>query len=229
MSQSFNILVSKIILSSKPCNKLLEYDGIGSNRLVLREQTGKLMLNCKNVPALKEKISGLGISITIIKNLDEYQFLICKYIPNLSDQNVFKLKFQKIRLLIFLFVNRFTSALLETRDQISSKLIDLNKSGNGILKETSELIQVFRDTSSAKKFNIDNSKNLEDQINLQKDHFISFDHDESEVNKILFSIYGFNLKNEKKIENAHDNDENHDVDDDDDRVEGDDRIGYTNY
>jgi len=195
---------------------------------VLREQTGKLMLNCKNVPALKEKISGLGISITLIKNLDEYQFLICNYIPNLSDQNVFKLKFQKIRLLIFLFVNKFTSALLETREQISSKLIDLNKSGNGILKETSELIQVFRDNSSAKKFNIDNSKNLEDQIKLQKDHFMSFDHDESEVNKILFSIYGFDLENDKRIENHCDDGDNHDVVDDK-PIESGDRIGYTNY
>ena len=44
--------MSKIILSTGPCKKLLEYDGIASNRLVIREQTGKLMLSCKNVPAL---------------------------------------------------------------------------------------------------------------------------------------------------------------------------------
>ena len=187
-------------MSSKPCKKVLEYDGIVSNRLVIREQSGKLMLNCKNVPALKEKISGLGNSITIIKNLDEYQFLICKYIPILSDQNIFKFKFQKVRLLIFLFISKFTITLIENKTQSSSMLYDLNKSGNGILKETSELIQLFRSTLTIEKLNIDKSRNLEDQINLQNDYFIDFDHNESEVNKILFSIYGINIE-DRKTEN----------------------------
>ena len=203
MSQTFQLLVSKIIMSSKPCKKVLEYDGIGSNRLVIREQSGKLMLNCKNVPALKEKISGLGVSITLIKNLDEYQFLICKYIPNLSDQNIFKFKFQKIRLLIFLFIDKFTINLLENSDLLSNKLNDLNKAGNGILKETSELLQLFRGTATSEGFNIDRTKNLENQINLQKDYFVNFDLDESKVNKILFSVYGINME-DKSSENAED-------------------------
>lgn len=203
MSQTFQLLVSKIIMSSKPCKKVLEYDGIVSNRLVIREQSGKLMLNCKNVPALKEKISGLGVSITIIKNLDEYQFLICKYIPNLSDQNIFKFKFQKIRLLIFLFIDKFTINLLENSDLLSNKLNDLNKAGNGILKETSELLQLFRGTATSEGFNIDRTKNLENQINLQKDYFVNFELDESKVNKILFSVYGINMEN-KSSKNAED-------------------------
>ncbi|GKS60879.1 hypothetical protein YTPLAS21_03370 [Candidatus Nitrosocosmicus sp.] len=194
-------------MSSKPCKKVLEYDGIGSNRLVIREQSGKLMLNCKNVPALKEKISGLGVSITIIKNLDEYQFLICKYIPNLSDQNIFKFKFQKIRLLIFLFIDKFTINLLENSDLLSNKLNDLNKAGNGILKETSELLQLFRGIATSEGFNIDRTKNLENQINLQKDYFVNFELDESKVNKILFSVYGINMedKSSKNAEDYHDN------------------------
>lgn len=194
-------------MSSKPCKKVLEYDGIGSNRLVIREQSGKLMLNCKNVPALKEKISGLGVSITIIKNLDEYQFLICKYIPNLSDQNIFKFKFQKIRLLIFLFIDKFTINLLENSDLLSNKLNDLNKAGNSILKETSELLQLFRGTATSEGFNIDRIKNLENQINLQKDYFVNFDLDESKVNKILFSVYGINMedKSSKNAEDYYDN------------------------
>jgi hypothetical protein len=182
------------------------------------------MLNCKNVPALKEKIEGLGISITIIKNLDEYQFLICKYIPDLSDQNIFKFKFQKMRLLIFLFISKFTLTLIENRDQSSKILHDLNKSGNGILKEISELIQLFRNTSTIEKLNFDKSKNLEDQINLQKDYFIDFDHNENEVNKILFSIYGINQE-VREPENHRDFDDGEVEDDDDDDDEKNDR-GY---
>ena len=132
------------------------------------------MLSCKNVPAIKEKINGLGISLTIIKNLDEYQFLICKYIPGLSDPNIFKFKFQKIRLLIFLFVYKFTKILNENKGKSHHSLEALNKSGNGILQETSELIQVFREASDAESFNIDRSKNFETQINLKMDYFIHF-------------------------------------------------------
>lgn len=226
MSQSFHLFVSKIIVSSGPCRKLLEYDGIGSNRLVVREQTGKLMLSCKNVPALKDKISGLGISITLIKNLDEYQFLICKFIPNLSDQNTFKFKFQKIRLLIFLFAYKFTNILIENKGQIYKSLGTLNRSGNGILQETSELLQVFREATVVESFNINTSENIETQINLKMDHFIHFDHTESEINKILLSIYGFNLDTEKSGGNYPDYDIGICNEDESDKE---DRNGYTNY
>jgi hypothetical protein len=208
--------VSKIILSTGPCKKLLEYDGIASNRLVIREQTGKLMLSCKNVPALKEKISGLGISITIIKNLDEYQFLICKFIPDLSDKNIFKFKFQKIRLLIFLFAYKLTNAIIRNNSQTSNSLSGLNKSGNGILQETSELIQVFRESSVAENSNIDKSKNIEAQINLKIDHFVHFDRTESEINRILFTIYGFNLDKEKTGNYRNYDEGNYNEDDDED-------------
>ena len=119
-------------------------DGISSNNLLLKDQTGKVLLNCKNVNVLKGKIDGVGVSFAITKNLDEYQFLICKYIPALPDHNVFKLKFQKMRLLITMFINKMVDVLLQSR--INSKaLADLNKHGNAILLEVSELTHEFRE------------------------------------------------------------------------------------
>lgn len=221
LPQSLNLLISEIALSSNPCKRLLEFDGITSNRLVMRDQTGKLLLSCKNVRALKEKIKDIGTSITIIKNLDEYQYLICKYVPHLSDQNVFKFKFQKIRLLIFLFINKFANLLLETESKTSILLDELNKSGKGILLETSELIQIFREASSTENLTIDTSKNIENQITLKTDHFISFNHRENEINNVLFSIYGFTY-GEKKVENEYDH---YNDDDDDDDLNS----NYVNY
>ncbi|HYF98911.1 MAG TPA: hypothetical protein VD815_02350 [Candidatus Saccharimonadales bacterium] len=222
MPQSLNLLISEIALSSNPCKRLLEFDGITSNRLVMRDQRGKLLLSCKNVPALKEKIKDIGTSITIIKNLDEYQYLICKYVPHLSDQNVFKFKFQKIRLLIFLFIKKFANVLLETESKASILLDELNKSGKGILLETSELIQIFREASSTENLNIDTSKNIENQITLKTDHFISFNHRENEINNVLFSIYGFTYDEKKKVENEYDRYNDNDDDDDLNR-------NYVNY
>jgi hypothetical protein len=78
--------------------------------------------------------------------------------------------------------------------------------------EISELIQIFRENSVVETLNIDTSKSIESQINLKSDHFVTFDYTEKEINKILFSIYGFSYL-DKKVENGgdyyYDDDDNH--------------------
>ena len=44
-----------------------------------------------------------GLALTLVKNFDEYQYIICNYVPQLSDNNIYKIKFQKVRILVFLF------------------------------------------------------------------------------------------------------------------------------
>ena len=150
LTESMHSFISKSVISSTPCKKFLTSDGISSNNLLLKDQTGKVLLNCKNVNALKGKIDGIGISFAITKNLDEYQFLICKYIPALADNNVFKLKFQKVRLLITMFINRMVEVLLQAK--INSKVLaDLNKHGNAILIEVSELTHEYRERDNRRQ------------------------------------------------------------------------------
>jgi hypothetical protein len=184
--------ISKSVISSTSCKKFLASDGISSSNLLLKDQSGKVLLSCKNVNALKGKIDGIGISFAITKNLDEYQFLICKYIPTLPDHNVFKLKFQKLRLLIIMFINKMVDVLLQPK--INSKVLaDLNKHGNAILLEVSELTHEFRerDTDDSVKY-ILNKENM-NIINLKMDYFIQFDATEIQINRILLSIYGYDI------------------------------------
>ncbi len=184
--------ISKSVISSASCKKFLASDGISSSNLLLKDQSGKVLLSCKNVNALKGKIDGIGVSFAITKNLDEYQFLICKYIPTLPDHNVFKLKFQKVRLLIIMFINKMVDVLLQPK--INSKVLaDLNKHGNAILLEVSELTHEFRerDTDDNVKY-ILNKENM-NIINLKMDYFIQFDATEIEINRILLSIYGYDI------------------------------------
>jgi hypothetical protein len=184
--------VSKSVISSTSCKKFLASDGISSSNLLLKDQSGKVLLSCKNVNALKGKIDGIGVSFAITKNLDEYQFLICKYIPTLPDHNVFKLKFQKMRLLIIMFINKMVDVLLQPK--INSKVLaDLNKHGNAILLEVSELTHEFRerDTDDSVKY-ILNKENM-NIINLKMDYFIQFDATEIQINRILLSIYGYDI------------------------------------
>ena len=190
MTESLYSLVTKSIISSTSCKKFLASDGISSNNLLLKDQSGKVLLNCKNVNALKGKIDGIGVSFAITKNLDEYQFLLCKYIPTLPDHNVFKLKFQKMRLLIILFINKMVDVLLQPK--INTKVLaDLNKHGNAILLDVSELTHEYRENDKYDNviYNF-NSKNA-DKINLKMDYFIKFETTEIQINKILLSIYGF--------------------------------------
>jgi len=185
-------LVSKSVISSTACKKFLASDGISSNNLLLKDQSGKVLLNCKNVNALKGKIDGIGVSFAITKNLDEYQFLICKYIPTLPDHDVFKLKFQKIRLLIILFINRMVDVLLQPK--INSKVLtELNKHGNAILLEVSELTHEYRERDKDDSVTYSFSNKNTDKINLKMDYFIQFDATEIQINRILLSIYGFDI------------------------------------
>ena len=192
LTESLHSFISKSVISSASCKKFLASDGISSNNLLLKDQTGKVLLNCKNVNALKGKIDGIGISFAITKNLDEYQFLICKYIPSLPDHDVFKLKFQKMRLLITMFINKMVDVLLQPK--INSKVLaDLNKHGNAILLEVSELTHEYRERDKDNNVNyILNKKNM-NIINLKMDYFIKFDATEIQINRILLSIYGYNM------------------------------------
>ncbi len=192
LTESMHSLVSKSVISSTACKKFLASDGISSNNLLLKDQSGKVLLNCKNVNALKGKIDGIGVSFAITKNLDEYQFLICKYIPTLPDHDVFKLKFQKIRLLIILFINRMVDVLLQPK--INSKVLtELNKHGNAILLEVSELTQEYRERDKDDSVTYSFSNKNTDKINLKMDYFIQFDATEIQINRILLSIYGFDI------------------------------------
>ena len=95
LTESMHSFISKSVISSTTCKKYLASDGISSNNLLLKDQTGKVLLNCKNVNVLKGKIDGIGVSFAITKNLDEYQFLICKYIPALPDHDIVQDKISK--------------------------------------------------------------------------------------------------------------------------------------
>ena len=192
LTESMHSFISKSVISSTTCKKYLASDGISSNNLLLKDQTGKVLLNCKNVSVLKGKIDGIGVSFAITKNLDEYQFLICNYIPALPDHDMFKLKFQKMRLLITMFINKMVDVLLQSK--INSKaLADLNKHGNAILLEVSELTHEFRerDQDDRVKYLL-NEENM-DMLNLKMDYFIQFGATEIQINRILLSIYGYDI------------------------------------
>jgi hypothetical protein len=176
-----------VVLSSKPCSKLLESDGISSKVFTLRSFDNGKSISLKDVRTLKTSVPQLGTAINIVKNLDEYLYIVCNYVPNINDVNFFKIKFQKIRVLTHLLFYRLSKILSDAID-----LDGLNEwigESNPLLVETSDLVLEYRDSLKNEK-NIESTENFEQKVKLNRDYFSYFGMKEESMDVALYSIYG---------------------------------------
>lgn len=185
-----NSIISNVVLSSKPCSKLLESDGISSKTFTLRNFDNSKLISLKDVRTLKNNVPKLGTAINIVKNLDEYLYIICNYVPNINDSNFFKIKFQKIRVLIHLLFNRLSKILSETIDP--DGLNEWVGESNALLVETSDLVLEYRNSLKNEK-NSGSAENLEQKVKLNRDYFIYFGMKEESMDVALYSIYGVSV------------------------------------
>jgi hypothetical protein len=195
MNSLIDDVISNVVLSSKTCNRYLESDGISSRVFLLKSFDNKKLINYKDVKILRNKIPSVGVAITIVKNFDEYQYILCDYVPKLNDNNFYKIKFQKIRILIFLFFKSLSTFLIENRD--NNILTEWIKEANSLLMETSQIILDYRETlrnsddkstSSATAINT-----LHKNDKLKRDYFNYFGSSEEKINELLYSIYGIKI------------------------------------
>jgi hypothetical protein len=192
MDSLINDILSNVVLSSKSCSKFLENDGISSRIFLLRGFDNKKIINFKDVKTLRNNIPSSGLAITIVKNFDEYQYIICNYIPKLNDNNLFKIKFQKIRILIFLFFYSFSKILVDITGP--SALDEWIREANSMLVETSQIILDYRESIKNGDANSLNSNQILNQNDkLKKDYFNYFEMSEDKIDKILYSIYRINI------------------------------------
>jgi len=182
-----NSIISNVVLSSKPCSKLLESDGISSKIFTLRSFDNRKSISLKDVRTLKNNVPQLGTAINIVKNLDEYLYIVCNYVPNINDSNFFKIKFQKIRVLTHLLFDRLSKILSEAMD--ADGLNEWIGESNSLLVETSDLVLEYRDSLKNEK-NIDSTENFEQKVKLNRDYFIYFGLKEESMDVALYSIYG---------------------------------------
>jgi hypothetical protein len=192
MDSLINDILSNVVLSSKSCSKFLENDGISSRIFLLRGFDNKKIINFKDVKTLRNNIPSSGLAITIVKNFDEYQYIICNYIPKLNDNNLFKIKFQKIRILIFLFFYSFSKILVDITGPPA--LDEWIREANSLLVETSQIILDYRESIKNGDANSLNSNQILNQNDkLKKDYFNYFEMSEDKIDKILYSIYSINI------------------------------------
>ena len=194
MNVLINDVISNIVLSPKPCSRLLENDGISTRFFLLRDfDNKKKLIYFKDVTVLRSNVPKAGLAITIVKNFDEYQHIICNYVPKLNDNDFYKIKFQKIRILIYLFFHSISKILTDANDQ--NVLDDWIKESNSLLKETSELILDYRESSNNGNNNSVESldKILIQKVKLKQDYFNYFNMTEEKIDRALYSIYGIEI------------------------------------
>jgi hypothetical protein len=169
VDSQINNIISNVVLSSKPCSKLLVSDGISSNIFMLRDFDNKKLVSFKDVRPLRNNVPQLGLAI------------------NINDNNFFKIKFQKIRILIHLFFYGLAKIIAD--DFNPSSLNEWVKGSNALLMETSDLVLEYRDCLKGEK-DVDSTENFAQKVKLKQDYFNYFDTGEENMDNRLYSIYG---------------------------------------
>ena len=150
-------------------------DGITSSYFEIETNPGFFRKTRYDIISLKNTFQQIGESLSILKNFDYYQYLICRMLFDIADINPFKKVFQKIRFMIICSFTKFIS-LLDFKDY------ETIKQWNILSKKTLELVAEivnsyrqgveFRDISNGFKldhefctfFNL-NIENIDEELN----------------------------------------------------------------
>lgn len=134
-------------------------DGITSSYFEIETNPGFFTKTRYDIIFLKNTFHNIGESLSILKNFDYYQYLICKMLPEIADTNPFKKVFQKIRFVIICSFAKFIS-LLETKDYVTITKWNILSKKN--LELVAEMVNSYR--QGIEFNNISNGFKFEDEI-----------------------------------------------------------------
>lgn len=107
-------------------------DGITSSYFEIESNPNFFNKTKLDVISLKNRCPQIGKSLSILKNFDHYQYIICTLIPNIADTDPFKKVLQKIRFMIIFSFTKFFQLLhsndfeqVEYWNFLSKKLLEI--------------------------------------------------------------------------------------------------------
>ncbi len=127
--------------SSHFCKKFLIKDGITSSYFEIETNPGFFSKTKYDISSLKNVFQQIGESMSILKNFDYYQYLMCTIIPDISDTNPFKKVFQKVRFMIICSFTKFIF-LLQVKDYETIK--EWNIFSKKILELVADIVNSYR-------------------------------------------------------------------------------------
>jgi hypothetical protein len=178
MANVCQIIVNKYIINDIKCRKLLSKDGITTQDLVIDKIEGLFESISVNVKLHRSRFTSIGVTSSIAKNLDEYQYIVCSEIRSLSDSNPFKKELQKYRIVIIASFAKLIPVLSSPRSD--KDLQDWNRFAQMLLIQVSEMLHKMR--LNQKGYEKSNSQVI-------KTAFDFFGISEEEVDNMLYNIY----------------------------------------
>jgi hypothetical protein len=196
-------IIYKYITSGIKCTKVLAEDGITSKELVISQLDGLSREMSVNINLLRGKYPNITRTASIAKNLDEYQFLVCREISSIPDFDPLKIQLQKYRVGVIAAFAKLV-AILEDADNLSAELEKWNSFANSLLVETSETLLKARNKMK-KKEGHNNDVNSSDQFqagysqqNLRiKEALNFFGVPENDIDEELIRVYSGNTDLDK--------------------------------
>jgi hypothetical protein len=177
MVNLYQRIINKYIINDIKCHKLLSKDGITTQDLIIDKVEGLFEGIRVNTKSQRSLLPGIGIASGIVKNLDEYQYIICSEIRSIPDTNAYKKELQKSRIAIIASFAKLIPILHSRSDKDLKKW---NYFAQILLTQISEMLVKTR--LNQNKYDKSNSDSL-------KSTFDYFDVPDKEVDSILQSIY----------------------------------------
>lgn len=157
-------------LSAAGCRKFLASDGITSPNFELLPLVGVFEGKSIDARAARKSLPALGETFSIAKNLDEYQRMICLFIPSLVDRDPVKAQLQKYRIGIIAAFARLASFIED------GNILEWNRHAKMILEEASNSYVAAKSRQRQYIANIAES-------------FLYFNVPEDEVDVLLANMY----------------------------------------
>jgi hypothetical protein len=166
------------ITNDRKCHKLLSNDGITSPVLTIDKVEGLFEGITVNVKFQKTRFASIGSTSSFAKNLDEYQYIVCREIRSIPDINPYKRDLQKYRVLI---ISAFAKLIPMLASLSSDKnLQEWNRFAQILLTQVSETLVKAR--VNHERYDGTNSK-------LMSSVFEFFGVPEEEVDRLIQSVY----------------------------------------
>jgi len=177
-----SLIFKNLIINDRKCHKLLSKDGITTRYLTIDRLAGIFEGITIDVNLQRSRMNSIGKTVTITKNLDEYQFIICSEVRSMPDINPYKIELQKYRVLIIVS--------LATLAHLLSSLDD-----DKALQEWNYFAQILLTRVSETRLKaVSNQK--QDENMARKPISSVFDFlgvSEDDIDRLLGSIYQVNL------------------------------------
>ncbi|HEY7571094.1 MAG TPA: hypothetical protein VH796_06980 [Nitrososphaeraceae archaeon] len=167
-------IIDRYVLNDVKCCKFLTEDGITTSRLAIESVEGifegfRIDTSRETIPPIFRRACG------ILKNLDDYQYIVCSEIRSIPDSNRYKKILQKYRVTI---VAAFVKFILTIHSRVIVALHDWTHFAQQLLTGISNTLANARINSTTLSNN--------DQIGSMFDYFGM---SSNEVDELLDAIY----------------------------------------